>query len=694
MLIPIGHEDSEVRRIPWVSIAIIALCIIIHVYVTKKLEKIEMRLTTGFMQYVQYFQQHPYLRIDDEMKKYFFPGMDERTVNTKLSELQDQYKQGQGMPGEEEVEEQQQTLDSYGKEIIAMIKEVPHMKWGCIPAHKTFRTMISSMFLHGGWMHLIFNLLFLFLTAPFIEDVWGKTIFIFFYLIGGIFATQMYALQYPHSTVPLVGASGAIAAVMGAFLIRYWSTKIRFFYWIFLLFRGTFSAPAWLMLILWAGNEFMNAKAMDTYNPTGSGGGVAHWAHVWGFVFGVVIGLVIKLLQVEEKLINPKVIAQTTYTDKRYQVLEDVKTMLDSGKREPAFAMLLGSARANPTHADTVETLWSLSVEMGRETEAAPFLIKTIEKMVRENEPDMVMAYYVQLRSQLPDASLSIQARIYIAGILLDRDELREAELMATELTREISPVSPPGILLDVCALTQRVDARCAASLSGSIIPLCLQHPEIPQARKDELQTGYKPESNPAPDVIPVQHVALDFQNINLDFQTIDLDSQNQTVAEPEPDMVPVQEEAFELPLLPLKNLNITNVIPVEMKEGKLTVNAEGVGQRVLSLERIKVISVVKITPTGGRAYLIIDLFLSDPFDASPDLRIIRLHSSVFNPRHFYPAAADALGAFRGFITELLNAAGAKPHPDLETVQLRKSMVFPSVEHYEETLMRIHLPSE
>ena len=111
----------------------------------------------------------------------------------------------------------------------------------------------------------------------------------------------LFVSRYPGFEGPLIGASGAIAGAMGAFLVCFARTKIKFFYWLGIFF-GTFSAPAWLMLPLWFANELFTASLMDAINPGGAGAGVAYWAHVGGFGFGVAAALVIRYSGIEERL--------------------------------------------------------------------------------------------------------------------------------------------------------------------------------------------------------------------------------------------------------------------------------------------------------------------------------------------------------------------------------------------------------
>ncbi|MFZ1705621.1 MAG: rhomboid family intramembrane serine protease [Saprospiraceae bacterium] len=174
-------------------------------------------------------------------------------------------------------------------------------------------TLISSLFLHGSWMHLLGNMLFLWVFADNIEAKIGSLRFLIFYLLGGIFATAAHIYfsarganmdmitcelcntfapcdptQNPHaSIIPTLGASGAISAVMGAYLLMFPKSKIKV---LILLFFRSFYVPAILFLLLWFGQQLI--AGMGSLNPLTSGNeGVAWWAHIGGFVFGLGAGI-------------------------------------------------------------------------------------------------------------------------------------------------------------------------------------------------------------------------------------------------------------------------------------------------------------------------------------------------------------------------------------------------------------------
>jgi membrane associated rhomboid family serine protease len=144
-------------------------------------------------------------------------------------------------------------------------------------------TIVTSMFLHGGWMHLIGNMLYLWIFGNNIEDAMGHGRFVLFYLLCGVAAALGQALTDPSSTIPMIGASGAISGVLGAYLMLY--PRARVLVLVFLgFFVTTFRLPAGIVLGFWIVLQVFNAGA-----ASGGGGGVAWFAHIGGFLAGVVL---------------------------------------------------------------------------------------------------------------------------------------------------------------------------------------------------------------------------------------------------------------------------------------------------------------------------------------------------------------------------------------------------------------------
>lgn len=148
-----------------------------------------------------------------------------------------------------------------------------------------YRTVFTSMFLHGGWLHLIGNMWFLWLFGNNIEDSVGHLKFIVFYTFCGIAAAAAQIATAPDSVVPMIGASGAVSGVLGAYLILFPRARVLVLLpiWVFLRFVYV---PAWLMLIFWFGLQLLSGAATFNRMPVG---GVAFWAHVGGFAAGMIL---------------------------------------------------------------------------------------------------------------------------------------------------------------------------------------------------------------------------------------------------------------------------------------------------------------------------------------------------------------------------------------------------------------------
>jgi membrane associated rhomboid family serine protease len=160
-------------------------------------------------------------------------------------------------------------------------------RWAVIPAHilqgHNWITLITAMFMHAGWLHIGGNMVFLWAFAPEIEDAMGRFHFLAFYLLGGIVAMLAQVVGSGHSHIPCLGASGAIAAVMGAFIVMYPRDRIRSILWIVIIVRVTY-IPAVLLIGIWFLIQLLNVGLVANVKT----GGVAYLAHVGGFLFGVV----------------------------------------------------------------------------------------------------------------------------------------------------------------------------------------------------------------------------------------------------------------------------------------------------------------------------------------------------------------------------------------------------------------------
>lgn len=150
-------------------------------------------------------------------------------------------------------------------------------------------TIFSAMFMHGGWLHLGGNMLYLWIFGDNVEDALGKVKYLIFYLLCGIAATLAQYGVTPHSDVPNVGASGAIAGVLGAYLLMFPSARVRV-----LFFNQLVVLPAFLVLGFWIVLQVFSSVGSIAVTDESQGGGVAYMAHVGGFAAGLLLGFVLR----------------------------------------------------------------------------------------------------------------------------------------------------------------------------------------------------------------------------------------------------------------------------------------------------------------------------------------------------------------------------------------------------------------
>lgn len=160
-------------------------------------------------------------------------------------------------------------------------------QWGIVPDRLNLASLLTSMFLHGGWMHLIGNMLFLWVFGRNIEDLIGGGRFLVFYLLCGLAAAVVHIVFNAYSRMPTIGASGAIAGVMGAYLIKFPRARIITLVPIF-FFITTMEIPAAFLLLWWFGIQFLSGFGSLGENDY-SGGGTAWFAHIGGFLAGMVL---------------------------------------------------------------------------------------------------------------------------------------------------------------------------------------------------------------------------------------------------------------------------------------------------------------------------------------------------------------------------------------------------------------------
>lgn len=272
--------------------------------------------------------------------------------------------------------------------------------WG---SHPTLLTLFTHQFIHGGWLHLIGNMLFLWVFGSLIEDAlrpWGLTLL---YLGGGLCAAIAHvsvsrALGHDVN-VPMVGASGAVAAIMGLFMLRFYKTRVQIFYFFMWYLRGTFWVQSVWALAIWAGLEL--AEGLLSARGT-HGGGVAHWAHVGGFAAGALAAPFVGSLTAAQK---------EYFTDDPETNVEYLRRHEEASQAERALA-------ADPGNAYLMRRAAQHHRHAGEYEAATQVYQRCVYRFATRNMTEQAAEVYLELMEYNEAATVPPDVRLQVAQVL------------------------------------------------------------------------------------------------------------------------------------------------------------------------------------------------------------------------------------------------------------------------------------
>lgn len=336
MLLPIGHEKMTVRRWPVVTIAIIVVTVLLHGLTSFGEAAREQRAMSAMLEARILYLQHPALGICAPLRPYV--GSAPVLPGPFAGEDGDQA----------EVSER---YEAACRDLASATDGLAAQRFGYVPARGNVSGLFTYLLVHADWWHVIGNMWFLFLCGLALEDRWGRLAFAAYYVVGGVVAAGAHHLLTGDPSAALIGASGAVAAAMGAFLVLFAKTKIRFVgFFAFRIF--SFEAPAYVMLPMWAVVEVL-------YGLVTSSSGTAHWAHAGGFAFGAGVAGAFRLLGVDRSLDDRTERAAVLGDDPR---LDTARALVAKGDAAQAIAMLEGLALEK---ADSIH-VWQALRDAGR----------------------------------------------------------------------------------------------------------------------------------------------------------------------------------------------------------------------------------------------------------------------------------------------------------------------------------------
>ena len=407
----------EARRWPVVTLALIAINTIVFLFTTMSMSDQAPQLGEVKSDILILAALHPELKMQAQAQQ-LVEGF-KKSHPTEWAQVQNPYRDiispfDAKIKLMEDPQKLQDEMDSLTEQYVKLSASSITEQYAFVPAHATALSYLTANFLHGGWMHLIGNMWFLWLAGFVLEDVWGRWLYSAFYLIAGAAALQFYAWTNPGSITPTLGASGAVAALMGAFLVRFPKMKIEMA-WLLMFRLRRFQAPAYCLLPLWLLAEVFYGSLLGSYSS------VAHWAHVGGFLFGAGAALAIQHSGLEHKA-NKAIEEKVAWTAD--SEIEKANGMMEHGQLDDAKALLTSYVATNPSSLDA----WSLLRQLyNRQSDTKSYLDATVKTCALHLTAHQVEAAFQDYAEFLDNGGSKMPATTWLE-LCKGAEELQEFE--------------------------------------------------------------------------------------------------------------------------------------------------------------------------------------------------------------------------------------------------------------------------
>jgi membrane associated rhomboid family serine protease len=388
-MIPIRHENMETRRWPVVTLTLIAINVAVFLFTMSAIDNETPELGEVRSHILLLAALHSELKLQPEAQR-LVDGFKEsqpeqwKQIQSPYRDIMNAYDARIRMM--EDTSKLQAEMDSLNTQFLSLSKTSIVEQYAFVPAQPTAISYLTANFLHGGWLHLIGNMWFLWLAGFVLEDTWGRWLYAAFYLIAGAAALQFYSWSNPGSITPTLGASGAVAALMGAFLVRFPKMKIEMA-WLFFVKVYRFKAAAYWLLPLWLMREIFFGSLL------GSSSGVAHWAHVGGFLFGAVAALGIQHSGIEHKT-NKAIEEKLGWSNDAE--LEQASSMMDHGQLPDAIVLLTNYVAVKPGSLDAWNLLRTIYQRQNDNKSYLDATVKTCALHLKAHEIEAAFKDYAE----------------------------------------------------------------------------------------------------------------------------------------------------------------------------------------------------------------------------------------------------------------------------------------------------------
>jgi membrane associated rhomboid family serine protease len=461
ILLPVGVERAVVR-IPVISGAIAAICLLLLVTT--------WGLPGGdggnpLYPLLDDWETHPYLELSPALIERAFQGKTpDGVAQVRMAWLSRHQK-----PDALTVAAEQAAFDALQQRALFELDHRLYERLTLSEKKGAQLGWVSHMFLHAGWMHFLFNMLFLYLCGPLLEDMWGRRLFLVFYLAGGLLAAAAEVVASGANFRGMVGASGAIAACMGAFAVRFATRKvsIAWFLWIFRPYYGVWHWPAWVCGILWFGDQLLSYASQ-------SSPGVAVMAHLGGFGFGAAFAFGMKAVGLERSFVATSDQEMGAPERSFLKEVEEARRLLADGDRIGARRTLTRTLAGSPSDEDAVLMLARLDFEDGFKERAAGRVEKLLQGLLDQGRgPDAaekLWTVWAWTEPELLSPALCAALVPHLKATSPDSPMVEVLEKRLAPPAPVTAPVVPPRVI-DAVLEGLSVEGLVLRSLNGQSKP-------------------------------------------------------------------------------------------------------------------------------------------------------------------------------------------------------------------------------
>ena len=403
------------RRWPWVTSCIIGVNLALFLFFSVVDRRTEQLIAERGVTALVFYQRYRYLELKPPLS-HFIGTASARSDTAASVSVSNQDSEAIGPLV---AKARQAELDSKNEAFERALDRVSARSFAYVPRDNNWLGLVTYQFMHVGWLHLLGNLWFLWLTGCNIEDKWGRGLFAVFYLAAGVGAALVHKLLAIHSMVPLLGASGAIAGAMGAFCYRYSRTKIRIL--VLLLRFHVWQVPAYLILGLWLVTEIVSGLgSLD------GGTGVAHFAHLGGFACGLGFAWLMRQTGLEQRIDERLEALRAKNQDARVLHAE---ALIAGGHGRDAVALLTRLYHDNPQSIDVQLVLTRAARLSGDDSLERAAKARLVELYFKNEMPDTALALYDELSVAGFRVMLPATLRMRVARHLERTGRLERANL-------------------------------------------------------------------------------------------------------------------------------------------------------------------------------------------------------------------------------------------------------------------------